>query len=413
MDFRVAQNCPQCGASVIITETARLLTCTFCGTRNYLQSNGPFRYVLPTANACSAEESLRAPYIRFKGTIFLVTAEAGIEYRVVDTTQAANPVPGLPPSLGVRPQAMHLSRIDRNTKILYLPQTLKDNAILAKAAAISSLTATAGKDLYHRAYIGENLSYIYLPLVARQQALFDGVTNLKLAGVEELAGYSLRGKAFDEDWQVHFQASLCPLCGAGLEGADDCQVMPCGNCQTAWAFGPDGLAEVDWWLHPGDAATPFYLPFWKIAAHIPILDIYSFADFVAKTNQPFLPRPEWQERMMSFWIPGVKLRPKIFLQVGRQATLGQWQIKPVVGRVEPNLFPVTLPASEAKQAVKVMLAAATASPRLIYPFLPQVQLTEVMMQLVYLPFIDKGHDWVQPDTGVVIAKNILQFGRSL
>lgn len=116
---------------------------------------------------------------------------------------------------------------------------------------------------------------------------------------------------------------------------------------------------------------------------------------------------------MSFWIPAIKLRPKIFLQAGRQATLGQWLINPVAGRVVQNLFPVTLPASEAKQAVKLMLAAATTSPRLIYPHLPQAQLTEVHLQLVYLPFGDKGHDWVQPDTGIVIGKNILQFGRSM
>ena len=79
----------------------------------------------------------------------------------------------------------------------------------------------------------------------------------------------------------------------------------------------------------------------------------------------------------------------------------------------PNLFPVTLPASEARQAVKLMLAASTASPRLIYPHLPQVQLTEVSIQLVYLPIFDKGPDWIQPETGIVIAKNILRFGRSL
>lgn len=414
MDLRVKQNCPQCGASIILTETDRLLTCAFCGIRNYLLSRSPFRYALPMAAAggASSAESLLAPYIRFKGTIFLVTAE-GIEHRVVDTTQAANPIPGLPPSLGVRPQAMHLSRIDMETASRYLPQTLKAGVILEKAVAISGLTGQAGKDLYHRSYIGENLSYIYLPLVTKQQALFDGVTDIRLAGCEELAGYPLQGKAFDQDWQVRFLASLCPQCGASLEGERDCQVMTCANCQTAWAFGADGLTGVDWWLHSSDVGTPLYLPFWKIAAHLPTLSIYSFADFVVKTNQPFLPKAGWQERNMSFWIPGIKLRPKIFLQAGRQITLGQWQLKLVAGRVTPNLFPVTLPASEAKQAVKIILAAATASPRLIFPHLPQVELTEVRMQLVYLPFIDKGHDWVQPETGVVIAKNILQFGRSL
>lgn len=414
MELRVRQNCPQCGASIILVETDRLLTCTFCGTRNSLHSSGPFRYTLPmaaTAGAAAAE-SLLAPYLRFRGTIFLVTAE-GIEHRVVDTTEVANPVPGLLPSLGVRPQAMHLCRIDRATAGRYLPQTLKAGVILEKAAAISGLTGQVGKDLYHRAFIGENLSYIYLPLIAKQQALFDGVTDIRLAGLDEVAGYPLQAKGFDEAWQVRFLASLCPQCGAALDGAGDCQVMTCANCQTAWAFGADGLTGVDWRLHPGNAATSLYLPFWRIVAHIPALAIYSFADFVVRTNQPFLPRPGWQERSMSFWIPGVKLRPKIFLQAGRQVTLGQWQLNPVAGRVMPKLFPVTLPASEAKQAVKVILAAATASPRLIFPHLPQVALTEVQMQLVYLPFVDQSHDWVQPETGVVIAKNILQLGRSL
>jgi ribosomal protein S27AE len=412
MDLRVAQNCPQCGAAIVLTETARLMTCSFCGTKNYLQSSGPFRYTLPMGQQRPPITSLLAPYVRFKGTIFLVTSR-GIEHRVIDTTQAANPVPGLPPSLGVRPQAMQLLRIDQEGEARYLPQTLKASVILEKATAISNLTAQAGKDLYHRAYIGESLSYIYLPLVAKQEALFDGVTDSRLIGFEEVAGYPLLGKAFAQDWRVRFLATLCPQCGAGLDGAGDCQVMTCANCQTAWAFGPEGLSGVDWLLHPGDAATPLYLPFWKIAAHIPVLSIDSFADFVERTNQPFLPRPGWGERAMSFWIPGVKLRPKIFLQAGRQATLGQWQFKPVAGRVVPNLFPVTLPASEARQAVKLILAAATASPRRVFPYLPQVQLADVVMQLVYLPFIDKGHDWVQPETGVSIAKNILQWGRSL
>ena len=412
MDIRVEQGCPQCGAAIILAETERLLTCAFCGTRNYLQSSGPFRYALPLAPNQPQAASLLAPYLRFRGTIFLVT-DQGIEHRVVDTTQAATPMPGLPPSLGVRPQAMQLSRIDRKSASRYLPQALKASVILEKAAAISSLTAQSGKDWYHRAYIGENLSYIYLPLVTKPQALFDGVTSSRLIDLNDLAGYPLEGKAFDQAWEVRFLATLCPQCGAGLDGAVDCQVMTCATCQTAWAFGPDGLTGVDWWLQPGNADTSLYLPFWKITAHIPALQIYSFADFVERTNQPFLSRPEWREQAMSFWVPAVKLRPKIFLQAGRQATLNQWQLKAEAGRAVPNLFPVTLPAAEARQAVKLMLAASTASPRLIYPHLPQVQLTEVSIQLVYLPIFDKGPDWIQPETGIVIAKNILRFSRSL
>lgn len=412
MDIRVEQGCPQCGAQVVLNETDHVLTCSFCSTKNYLQTSGPFRYVLPMAGRASSAGLLLAPYLRFKGTIYLVT-DRGIEHRVIDTTQVANPAPGLPPSLGLRPQAMQLSRINPAAGNRYLGQTLKAGAILEKAAAIGNLVVQGGEDLRHRAYIGESLSYIYLPLVAKEHGLYDGVTDGRLLNLDELDGHPLQGKRFDEAWQVRFLATLCPQCGAGLDGAGDCRVMTCANCQSAWAIGPEGLSQIDWRLQPGNANTSLYLPFWKITAHIPALSIYSFADFVERSNQPFLPRPLWRERAMSLWIPAVKLRPKIFLQAGRQATLSQWLVQPEEGRTAPNLFPVTLPASEARQAVKLMLAAATASPKRIFPYLPQVQLTEVVTQLVYLPCVDKGHDWVQPETGVTIAKNILRFGRSL
>ena len=49
MDLQVEQGCPQCGARIVLAETDRLLTCSFCGVRNYLQATGPFRYVLPLA----------------------------------------------------------------------------------------------------------------------------------------------------------------------------------------------------------------------------------------------------------------------------------------------------------------------------------------------------------------------------
>ena len=58
------------------------------------------------------------------------------------------------------------------------------------------------------------------------------------------------------------------------------------------------------------------------------------------------------------WVSAIRQRLNVFLQAGRQATLRQWR-------------------------------------------------------LVYLPFVDRSHDWVQPETGVAIDKNILGFSRSL
>jgi ribosomal protein S27AE len=412
MDIRVAQGCPQCGAPADLAEADQLLTCGFCGTCNYLQTQGPFRYVLPLPKSVGNEGFVLAPYLRFKGTIYLVS-DHGIEHRVIDTTQAASPMAGLPPSLGLRPQAMGLHRLDPQAVHRYLPQSIRANVILEKAASVGNLGGVLKEGLHHRAYIGESLSYIYLPIAVRSGGLVDAVNGSQLCDLEEAVDQMVQGRVYNPAWSVRFLATLCPHCGAAMEGVGKSRVLLCTNCHSGWALGADGLTRVEWSLQPGETNTALYLPFWKIIAHIPVLSIYSFADFIERTNQPMLPRPRWRERAMSFWIPAIKLRPKIFLQAGRQVTLGQWRLKLEEGRVSTNFFPATLPASEARQAVKLMLAATTTSPQRVFPFLPQVRLTETMVQLVYLPCADRGHDWVQPETGMTIAKNILHFGRSL
>ncbi|WP_310600894.1 hypothetical protein [Desulfobulbus sp.] len=412
MTIRIEQSCPQCGAGVEFVETDHILTCSYCGIRSLLQCGGPFRYVLPMAGKASSTGLLLAPYLRFKGTIYLVSSET-IEHRVVDTTQAANPSPGLPPSLGLRPQAMPLIRVIPEAGNLFLPQTLKAGAIVEKAAAVGNFAPPAGGIFYHRAYIGEHLSYIYLPLVIKKQGIYDGVNGNRLIGLADTADGSLDGRPFADGWRIRFEATLCPQCGAGLEGTGDCRVMTCATCASAWEVGSTGLSRMEWQMQPTKEGAALFLPFWQVSAQIPALRIASFADFVVRSNQPFLPRPQWGDKAMSVWVPAIRLRPKVFLQAGRQATLGQWRLAPVPAKVRPNQFPVTLPSSEARQAVKLILAAATASPRRIFPLLPQVRLAEVAIRLVYLPFIDRGHDWVQPETGVAVDKNILGFSRSL
>jgi hypothetical protein len=117
---------------------------------------------------------------------------------------------------------------------------------------------------------------------------------------------------------------------------------------------------------------------------------------------------------MNFWVPAFKVRPKIFLQLGRQTTISQWRLDGDRElNVLPNLYPVTLPVSEACQSLKVLLAASTASRKKIYPYLAGASAENISSSLVFLPFTDQKHDWVQPQTGTVIAKSVLKFGRSL
>lgn len=413
MDLKVEQGCPQCGAPVTLAETDRLLTCPYCGVKNFLQTAGNFRYVLPD-KVDEAEQShiIHAPYIRLKSNLFTVS-EKGISYRVIDTTQSGHPLRGMPPSLGVRPQAMTLSRVTPKTSGKFLPLSIKAKIILEKAIQLSQLGRDNGRQLFHRAFIGDTLSLIYLPMLEDETNLLDGVTRYPLAPLERLPESPLKGRPFNPRWQVRFLPTLCPQCGWSLDGEADCIVLTCRNCDTAWEIGDRGLTRMDWLVQPGDSDTALHLAFWRMTAQVPALQIASFADFIQRTNQPMVPKPQWHNREMQFWIPAFKLRPKIFLRTARQVTVGQWRLEPKEGHSVPNLYPVTLPRSEARQALKITLAASATSPKDIFPFLPETRIGRTTASLVFLPFVDRGHDWVQPQTRTVIDKNILRFGRKL
>jgi hypothetical protein len=269
--------------------------------------------------------------------------------------------------------------------------------------------------LYHRAYIGETLSYIYLPLLLRDDGLFDAVLGELLPGADLSDVHHVKTSPFRPNWQMNFLATLCPRCGWSLDGQGDCLVLTCSNCNTAWQIGRNGLEQTACTVVPGPADTALHLPFWRITASLPAVEIRSFADFIRRTNQPLVPRKEWENRAMQFWIPAFKLRPKIFLRTAKQATVSQWRIDQEKENMQivPNMYPVTLPLSEAKQSLKLLLAESATNKRKVYPYLPSVRPEGIAASLVFLPFLDRHHDWVQAQNGTVIAKSVLHFGRSL
>lgn len=413
MELRVEQNCPQCGAPVTLAETDRLLTCPYCGTKNFLRSSGVFRYLLPDrvdeAKRC---DLLRVPYLRLKSTVYSVS-EAGINHRIIDTTRLGHVLPGLPPTLGMRPQALKLARITPGAGGRFLRMSDKTRSILDNGAEHGGWSGKKGPVPYHQAFIGDTFSLIYLPLTRDETHLVDAVTNNPLIELEQVKSLPLNGIPFNPRWQIRFQPALCPRCGWSLDGEGDSLVLPCDNCDSAWEIGDHGLRRIEWMIQPGGPDTALYLAFWKISAAVPALAISSFADFLQRTNQPLVPRPSWRDTIMSFWIPAFKVRPRIFLHLARVATVSQWRLQPENGHVVPGLFPVTLPGKEAGQAIKITLAACAVSPKSIYPILPETRIIAAGRSLVFLPFVDRGHDWLQPHTGAVVAKNVLRFGRKL
>ncbi|MEE9566488.1 MAG: hypothetical protein V3W17_03220, partial [Desulfobacteria bacterium] len=193
----------------------------------------------------------------------------------------------------------------------------------------------------------------------------------------------------------------------------DSVVLTCNNCNTAWEASEGRFVRVGFGVVPGQGEKTMYLPFWKIAARADGIGINSFADFIRLTNQPRVVQKDWENQDMSYWCPAFKIRPKIFLRLLSQLTISQKDFKTKETIPKKDLYPVTMPQSEAAQSIKLTLANSALTKRNTFPLLPQVNFAIKDSTLVYLPFTDKGHDMVQQDMRVSINKRALEYGRYL
>ncbi len=415
MDFSIKQSCPQCGAPVYLHESTSLVVCPFCKVKNYITNTAVPRYVLPCHPSINQEKEdlYHVPYLRFKGAIFQVNA-TNISHRIVDTTELGVTSPLLPFSLGYRPQAMQLHRASPQTSGRFLYLTIKIKHILSRAVHLADMTVHVDSSLLHRAYIGETLSFVYLPILEKRGKIFDAVTNTPLRQAPRDNLFLEKSKPFQYAWQPDFIPALCPHCGWDLPGGSNSLAMICPNCDTAWELLPKGFRELTWQQGESSDGQAIWLPFWKMTTQIPELAISTFADFIMATKQQFTTTRPGNKKPMSFIIPAFKVRPEIFLQTATRMTLVQhlFHFVPGDSHIKPR-HPANLACREARQFFKVILAKSAVDKRRILPMLPGIRFINVKATLIYLPFHDDGHDFIQEQSGIAINKNVLSWGRKL
>jgi len=376
--------------------------------KSFLFPTDYFRFVLP--NKAPGRELIYAPYLRFKGNVFYCQGRT-VSHRVVDITRVGLKFKGIPMSLGLKPQAMKLKFLEAGAgDSSLLKFSLKATDILERAGRVPS---PREGQIFHRAFIGETLSLIYLPLYVEANRIFDAVLNRPLAEIPEGEDMITRAKIKSPRWKLHFIATLCPHCGWNLEGERDSVVLTCHNCDTAWAASKGRFKQVNFMIVPGSGKDTVYLPFWKTAVIVDGIEIHSYADFIRVTNQPKVVVKEWENEPMSFWSPAFKIRPKVFLNLSRQFTVGGRFFEGDAEILNRKLYPVTLPHTEAVQAMKMILAASTLNKKDVLPALPRVNFKVSDSILVYLPFTDTGNELIQQHMQTSINKNTLEFGRRL
>jgi hypothetical protein len=411
--WEIEHPCPQCGAPITLGETDRLFSCSYCRTRLYLIPKDYFRYYLPPSKHFS-EDFIFIPYWRLKGMVFFCEADE-LGHRIIDVSSLALRHTFLPPSLGVRPQALKLRFISPEMKATFFnPYVSLETVIQNIGMQLHPLNSSIsiGPAAY-KAFIGETASLIYSPIFIHQDMAHDAIIGKPLVSVPKDFADGLLSFDQQKDWQVNFVPTLCPNCGWDLLGERDSVALFCKNCNSAWEASQTGLRQMDFGMIPSKGDNVFYLPFWRMNVHMEGLKIQSYADLLRVAKVPKAMKEEEEGFDLYFWSPAFKVPPELFLRLTQGMTISQQREEFERSLPWASLYPVTLPASEAAETIKITTANLAINKKMIFPKLNQIKIHLNESLLVYLPFTPSGIDFIEPRTQICIHKNYLKLGRDL
>ena len=335
---------------------------------------------------------------------------SGIHNRFVDVSHQAIEAPIFPISVGMRSQAMKLrfATADMDGKFLKPRQPF--------AKFLDTFEDRFGKSLpkpiLHQANIGETLSLIYSPFYLTDQlhdAILDKPVSAKLTEDFDINKFS----GDRPQWQIRFVSTLCPNCGWNLEGERDALVLNCRNCNSIWYPVGKKLKQLKFAKMPGRENNTIYLPFWRIKADISGINLDSYADLIAVANLPRVVQSDWNNIPFRFWIPAFKVRPKIFLHLATHATLAQPSKNLKSQLPDAGIYPANLPIGEAVESLKLTLADFMKPRKTAMERLADIQIDAKSFTLVFMPFNEGHHEFIQPDYQLTINKNVLRLSKNL
>ena len=362
------------------------------------------------------------PYWRFKGVIYTCTPE-GVSHRFTDISwlAVASPPKPVPFSLGFRSQALTLTRVSVRTRGDFVrPRGFRQSFPRDKTGKHTR------EDSCFQEEIGEAVSLIFAPFFWQGGQIFDAVLNRSLGNDGQR----------DDEWGENGQAEghgdgpapkelcrpeketrilpgICPDCGWDLEGQSDSLVLVCRNCHTLWQPRDHSLGKIRFGSARPDHPDQVLIPFWRIEAGARGLALSSVGTLRSLANLPVIPSQTPTESPPAFWAPAFKIRPKIFLRISRQLTLAQPQPN-LEKKIRPQThLPITLPAGEAVQSIRVTLASLARPLKEHFTGIAGARISARAATLVYLPFEPQAHEYVNAGANLAINKNVLTLSGNL
>ncbi|MDD9303173.1 MAG: hypothetical protein HUK40_12865 [Desulfobacter sp.] len=405
INYSIEHHCPQCGAPLFLDEADCFFICAYCRVRACISQKGFGRYYLaPHRDIPKATQLIFLPYWRFKGIQYECTLN-GVDHWFTDTSWLAVKVgPGpLPFSLGTRSQALTLKRVSARTPGKFIrPLPFEDG-----------LKPGKGRARYQgpviKEDIGETTSLIYAPFFMDRETIFDGILNTPLGRLNQ----NLETMALCRpEKETRILSGICPECGWDLEGRSDSLILTCKNCHTLWQPKQDRLGKIRYKVAGPRSTKDQLIPFWKISARVQGLSLNGFQDLISLGN---LAKGEASSKSdpndFHFWIPAFKIRPKVFLRIGRHLTIAQ-PAPDFETKIGPHL-PVTLNFTEAVQSIKIVLASLARPLKDHLPLLAAAKVKPESAALIFLPFESHAHEFIHPKLNLALNKNMLKQSGNL
>jgi len=332
-----------------------------------------------------------------------------IQHKFIDVSLQAIESDLFPLSLGFRSQVLKLKFADPTADKHYLQPTLTLKNVMQ---TLEQRFKPTHVKIAHHAYIGETVSIIYAPFYI-DKYLYDGVLNKPVTS-NLPQGFDIH--SFPDarpEWAIQFLPTLCPHCGWDMIGQKDSLVLSCENCCSVYQPKARGFSKLNTVHLRGNKASQRYMPFWRIKADISGMSLNTYADFIREANLTKTAPLGFSEAAFHFWSPAFKIRPQFLLRLSQTATVAQPVGTFSAGAPKGYLHPVNLPLKEALEILKLILGGIIKPRHKIVTKLTEIKIKPKSFILVYLPFVEKHHDLVQPELGMSINKNMLAHAKNL
>ncbi|UCE51213.1 MAG: hypothetical protein JSV31_18350 [Desulfobacterales bacterium] len=376
--------------------------------KSYLMAKDFFRYMFPS-KAPIDKQLVFFPYWRFKGMLFACNPK-GINHKFIDVSHQAIKSHYIPHSVGLRSQALKLQFIAPETEGRFLKPTQSLDHVIQTFK--HRFGKTLVKPILHQSHIGETISLLYSPTYIKDK-VYDALLNQPVSSLlpDDFDIEQFPGGA--PDWRIQFISTLCPNCGWDLEGERDTLVLLCKNCTAAWYAAGNSLKQLKFGLFPCGKKNGIYLPFWRIRADIKGIQLDSYADLIRVANLPKVALNKWHELGFRFWAPAFKVRPRVFLRLSSNMTLSQPHENLTSELPNGRHQPITMPVTEAVDSLTINLSSFIKPQTKLVDLVPEVKIDAKSFVLVYLPFQEGHHEFIQSDLQLAISKNTLSLSRNL